>query len=48
MLSCLEIIDSEVIDLKIDVEIDKKFCTDVPDNILLLMQTGSIYGDKFL
>jgi hypothetical protein len=40
------VIDSEEIDQKIEVNLNSIYQTDVPDYIHLLMQTGSIYGEK--
>src|SRR5690554_1339982 len=41
-----DVIDSEEIDQKIEVNLNSIYQTDVPDYIHLLMQTGSIYGEK--
>lgn len=41
-----DVIDSEEIDQKIEVNLNSIYQTDVPDYIHLLTQTGSIYGEK--
>jgi len=42
------IIDSEIINQNIDLNLNNIHQTDVPDYIQLLMQTGSIYGEKII
>lgn len=42
-----DIIDSEEIFQKIDLDFNNIMSIDVPEYILLLMQTGNIYGEKF-
>jgi len=41
-----DVIDSDEIDQKIEIDLSNIYQTDVPEYIYLLMQTGSIYGEK--